>query len=176
MINTQDYIGYFKNLAILHKKIKHNLNGEKRFTAISMEDVINNINHNLTFHPENGEADYALMLLEEISGQFRGRDVRNMNDEPDGAFVILKHCPPEDFDRERAIYNECKSIAVSLLGTMTNDYETNANNIMKYMEPQTGVRYMKVGPVFDHCFGIRVEFSFSKSILLKHVPADYDEA
>jgi hypothetical protein len=176
MINTQDYIDYFKNLAILHKKIKHNLGGEKRFTAISMEDVINNINHNLVFHPENGAADYALMLLEEISGQFRGRDVRNMNDEPDGAFVILKHCPNEDFDRERAIYNECKGIAVSLLGTMTNDYETNANNIMKYLEPEKGVRYMKVGPVFEHCFGIRVEFAFSKSILLKHVPGDYDMA
>lgn len=173
MIDTQDYIDYFKALAIAHKKIRHDLDGEKRFTPISIEDLINNINHNLTFRPANGEADYALMLLEEISGQFRGQNVGNMNDEPDGAFVIMKHCPPEDFDRERAIYKECKLIAVSLLGTMTNDYETNANNIMQYLEPNKGIRYMKVGPAYDNCFGIRVEFSFAKSTMLKHVPGDY---
>lgn len=173
MIDVEDYIEYFEALANTHKKIRNGLDGEKRFTPISMEDVINNINHNLTFRPQDGEADYALMLLENISGQFRGRDVRNLNDEPDGAFVILKHCPAEDYDRERAIYKECKLIAVSLLGTMTKDYEENANNIMQYFEPSTGVRYMKVGPVFDNCFGIRVEFGFSKSTLFVHDDEDY---
>lgn len=173
MIDTQDYIDYFEDLAIRHKQIRHTLNGEKRFTAISMEDLINNINHNVVFRPQDGAADYGVMLLEDISGVFRGRDVRNMNDEPDGAFTIMKHCPQEDFARERAIYKECKIIATSILGTMTNDYETNANTIMRYLEPERGVRYMKVGPVYDNCFGIRCEFSFSKSTLLTHNPNDY---
>lgn len=174
MIDVLDYTNYFLTLATLHKKIRHNLNGQKRFTPISMEDLINNINHNLSFHPENGADDYALMMLEDISGVFRGRNVGNMNDAPDAAFVIMKHCPHEDFNRERAIYRECKQIAVSILGTMTTDYETNANNIMQYFEPEAGVRYQKIGPILEHCFGIRVEFSFSKSMQLKHNPADYD--
>jgi hypothetical protein len=176
MIDTQDYIDYFENLATLHKRIKHNLNGEKRFTPISMEDVINNINHNLVFRPELGEDDYAMFLLEEITGSVRGRNVGNLNDEPDGAFVILKHCPIEDFERERAIYKECKVIAFSILGTMTTDYENNADNIMQFFEPSNGIRYQKVGPVFENCFGMRVEFSFSKSCQLKHNADDYDEA
>lgn len=173
MIDTQDYIDYFKDLATRHKNIRHGLDGAVRFSAISIEDLINEITHGVEFRPENEENDYGIMLLEEITGQFQGPDTRNMNDRPDGAFTILKHCPPEDFDRERAIYRECKQIAASLIGTMTNDYEENADNIMQYLEPENGIRYMKVGPAYDNCFGVRVEFSFSKSVIFLHDPNDY---
>jgi hypothetical protein len=136
---------------------------------------MNEISHGVSFRPEDGNNDFGIMLLENITGQITGANVDNLNDKPDGAFTILKHCPPEDFDREKAIYRECKQIAASIIGTMTSAYRENKDNIMKYFEPERGVRYMKVGPAYDNCFGIRVEFSFSKSVILRHNPADYIE-
>lgn len=175
MIDTQDYLDYFEDLARRHLKIRHQLNGAVRFTSISIEDLINNIAHGVEFRPQDGDNDYGIMLLEDITGQWQGTNLDNMNDRPDGAFTILKHCPQEDFGRERAIYRECKKIAESLVGTMTSDYRSNANNVMQYLEPENGIRYMKVGPAYDNCFGMRVEFSFSKSIIFKHNPSDYIE-
>jgi hypothetical protein len=157
MISPEQYEAYFENLATKHTDIQHS-SSHKKFSAINIDDLLNDL---------NGPQEFPAMVLEKMSGQIRGIDNGNLVQYPDGAFAILKKVADEDVPGEKQAYQDAYAIGCEILAYMNDEYQRNANTIARFFEPQGGVRWENVGPVYDNCFGVRFQFTLSCGTRLK---------
>jgi len=163
MITPEQYRSYFENIAEQNVDIAHSPT-HKSFNAINIDDLINDL---------NGPAEFPAMMLEKMSGRIRGVDNGNLFQFPDAAFTILIQCPDEDYQRENEIYNQAYAIGMEIFAYLNEEYQTNANTIARYFEPEKGITWENVGPVYDNCYGVRFQFSLASGVSLKKNPSKW---
>ncbi|MCK6611538.1 MAG: hypothetical protein L6Q78_10920 [Bacteroidia bacterium] len=164
MIKQNDYVAYFKSKAEKNIDIAHVDETHESFRAINMDDLINGLNQPQVF---------PCMLLEKSSGSFRGLNFGNIIQRPDCAFAILFQVEDENYTQEEDAYNDAFEIGMEIISKMAEDHEANSNTIARLFEPENGIQYDNVGPVYDNCYGVRFQFSLSKSIRLKSNPSKW---
>lgn len=164
MITQNQYVAYFKSKAEKNIDIAHVDDIHESFRAINIDELLNNLNAPQVF---------PVMLLEKSSGNFRGLNFGNIIQRPDCAFAILFQVEDENYQQQEDAYNNAFAIGMEIISKMAEEHEANANTISKLFEPENGIQYDNVGPVYDNCFGVRFSFSLSKSIRLKPNPAKW---
>jgi hypothetical protein len=163
MIEPEAYESYFENLAANHVAIQHSAE-HKKFTAINIDDLLNDL---------NGPQEFPAMVLEKMSGQIRGIDNGNLVQYPDCAFAILYQVGDENVAAEKQAYQDAYTVGCEILAYMNDEYQRNVDSIARYFEPEGGVRWENVGPVYDYCFGVRFQFSLSCGTRLKKDPTKW---
>lgn len=162
MISHTEYENYFDALAQSNKGILHNPDdGKLRFFAINPEDLFAELPNGVDFNDVNGEKTMAIFMLENFDTRISGRDFGNLNARVNCGFSILKSCQIEDFEREKAIYEETKVIATQFVSKMIKDRFVVP--MLKYFEPETGFTLNPIGPLYDNLFGYRVQFTLNRS-------------
>lgn len=159
MVN--EYINYFRSLAISHKDIKHDPlsdtgdspSGEKHFTRISIEEVLKSM-QNTVFFP--------CMCLELYENETSAENAINIKFQPRGAFMIIDHPASDSFTDQQASYAKCEQIIYELLQQIYQAHKPGsdacARPFKKFDFDKIGIT--PVGPVFSGEYGYRVEFNF----------------
>lgn len=162
---------YFEDMAIHNKAIAHTPES-RRFARLNIEEVLSGM---------RGDLDLSnwCLILEMYEGRLSENNSDNIMDNQASAFMVIKSVTQGDFSQERLTLKDAKIIAFQFLKKIRKDArvfpKTEANRyngLVKNFDINT-VGYNKVGPVFDNCFGFRIEFSFSESISMAYDPNDF---
>jgi len=159
MVN--DYINYFRSLAISHKDLKHDPlsdtgdspSGEKHFTRISIEEVVKGM-QSAVFFP--------CMTLELYENHTSAESAVNVKSQPSGAFMIIDHPGDDSFAAQQASYAKSEQIIYELLQRIYQDHKPGSNACSRPFKSFSfdKLEITPVGPVFQGEFGYRVEFNF----------------
>lgn len=157
------YVAYFKALAEDHPAFFHGPK-HKSFFQWKMEDLDRTLaDINLAF---------PALLIEEPESNFSDNGAGYVTDGLMGAIVVLDHLPNNTAAGETELKANCKRLALSILARMYHD---------KYQLRITGFnptdsKGAYVGPVWDNCYGFRLEFLLTEnSTDAKLNPDDFTE-
>ncbi len=150
------YSDYFEQLASKSKAIAHNA-PRPRFCRFNIEEVLGALRHDVDI------TEFCL-FLESFEGSLSENDSDQVFDNQDGAFLILKACPSEDFAAQNQILDDSKRIALQFVARIRKDARAGVSLFQKL--DLNSIEYHKVGPVFDNCYGHRVSFSNEEAISL----------
>lgn len=162
MISHEDYIAYFKDIAIRHVDLKHTDN-TKAFHIIRMDELVGDT---------SGKFAKRCLILECESGNITGPSWEQLYDQPDMAFVIAEACKFEDRVKEEEILDHMKRIGFDILAKMKKDYKQK-HALMKSVEPNS-FQYQKVYGFGDNHFGWRFQFRIADNTSLVYNPDVWD--
>jgi hypothetical protein len=163
MISHNDYVTYFKEIAIKHKQLLHTENS-KVFHEVSMDLIAGDT---------SGMFAKTCMLLETESGRIYGPNWSTMYDTPDFAFVIAKSCKLDNRTEERQILDDCKRIGFQILAKIKKDYMAG-HALMKLVDIGS-FQYAKVYGFGDNHFGWRFTLTMKDNAALKYEAADWND-
>ena len=149
MVNTNEYISYFRTIATNNKAIAHT-NTEKHFYRIDISEVLEAL---------RSDINYPALLLENHSGQIIDALSDNPKDSVNFGFAVVKAVDNRTdnyTDVENAL-SACHDICRQIISKMWKDAKRQ-DTIVQSIDLNT-VTYEKVGPVFDNCYGYRVSGS-----------------
>ena len=170
MILFSEYSDYFEGLAAKYKPIGHT-DQDPRFALLDIDDILST---------QRGKLDFTnpVMVLENPEGQLSW--VHNqLSDRKFGAFHILKNVPRNDPEKKKAVMDECQTHGKAIIARMQYEkfslHKDNSDSpyaqMLKFFDLNE-VKYHKVGPLFNDCFGWRFEFEFARQSPL---PFDSDD-
>jgi len=117
-----DYVGYFENLARVHRDILHT-DSEKHFFRLDPEEYMISL---------TSEVNYPCLMLESYDCTFFDRETNNILKNINGAFAILKHLENEqDKNEVHEIWDECERIGTEILVRIYNEKFTRQNIVIK---------------------------------------------
>lgn len=164
-MTQEQWNAYFKNIAEKHKSIQHTTD-RKNFFRANIEEILSGARSLAGY-----EGDYYALVLENHEGILSENGSDRIDDHQSMAFHILKPCTTDDFEKENLILKESKQIALDIVSRIRKDYRDGLNgsqsSVIKGFDINQ-TRYQKIGPVFDNCFGTRVEISCFEQISLKY--------
>lgn len=169
MILFSEYCDYFEDLATKAKAIAHTSEAP-RFAILDIDDILSTQRTGLDF-------TNPVLILENPEGEL-GWIHNQLSDVKYGAFHILKNVPRNDPEKKRAVMDECMILGRQIISRM--QYEKTSQHkdadspypVMLRFFVLDRLKYNKIGPLFDSCFGWRFEFQFAKQTPL---PFDSDE-
>lgn len=168
-ITPEAHKQYFATLATYNRKIAYNVNSNKQFVCVDMEEVDESVFSKLDLRK-------WCMVLEDIDGGIIGPSDEQLLISVNSAFLIFKYVEPGDRDAEREVLDEAYDIGLQFIAKMTKDgydWIPGVNdNIMVNFSP-TSVRFQKLKAINDNCFGYRFEFSYSKFDLVAYDQGDW---
>jgi hypothetical protein len=161
--NVKGYIGYFRNLAISHKDIRHDPNAETgngeplacRFARYGVEEIVKGLSHTIGF---------PALMLELYEWQTESEQAYDIKGSYSGAFSIVKNAEKGKTDDEIECLSICEKIAFDILKKIWQDhYGKDANRCTAAFEffDMNGIEMQPMSGVFDNCFGWRVAFKFN---------------
>lgn len=146
-----EFVSYFEQVATKLKAIGHDEpNGSIRFAR--MEEVLNKIRSDLEFVPG--------MVIKNESGSVQGLGKGNLVELHRCAFMILQHCPNDDYTVYQQAFNDSFEIGRKILGKMAKD-KTDCIGIMLHLDLNS-ISWQKIGPVYDNCYGYEFTFSITE--------------
>lgn len=163
MISHNDYIAYFKDIAIKHKQLLHTENS-KVFHEVDMQ---------LISGDTSGKFANTCLLVETESGRLTGPNWNTLYDNPDIAFVVAKSCRVEDIAQERQILHDTKVIGFQIWAKIKKDYMAS-HPLMKLVDIGS-LQYNKVYGFGDNHFGWRFTLSMKASEHLQYDADDWED-
>jgi hypothetical protein len=170
-MDADKYVAYFEDLATNLKDIGHTPD-KKKFSRIDIEEVLTSMRTSL-------DMTTMCLVLEMLEGQLNDNISDNIMNMQAGAFLLLRHVKKGDYAAENVAMADAFKIFVKLLSKIKKDRETfpmndanRSNGLVKYFD-FSSVKYNKVGPIFDNCYGLRIEFGFSESVSFAFNPNDW---
>ncbi len=163
-LNVSSYINYFRQLAIRHKDIRHNVESEtgngdigtKHFARWSAEEVVTGLRSSISFTP-------SALLLELYEVITKSESPYDIKGDYKGAFTVLAHAAPENVSAEIEAFELTESICYDLLAEIWQDhYGPNTqrdSTPFKYFD-FANLSILPTSKLFDNEFGYRVEFGF----------------
>ncbi len=144
-----DYVGYFENVAVKNKKIRHS-NVAKHFYRMDIWEVLSSL---------PSAIEYPALILESYEGRVMDNLSDNLIDKQTGSFSIIGNAgSTDDFDLKNKILDDCKVVVMEIIAKMIWDMK---QQVLIGLDVNS-FTYHKVGPVFDTCYGWRVEFTIEE--------------
>lgn len=167
-VRTNTYTGYFKHLAITHKDLRHDPQsetgnapaGSKKFTRWGADEVITGLRSSI---------GYPAMLLELYEINTHAETPYDVKGYYSGAFTIIDRAEPDNTAAEEDCHAIAEKIYLDILQQIYQDhYGRNKNRCLTPFAEFSfnNLQITPVGPIFDNCFGWRVEFAFKPTALL----------
>lgn len=174
-MNIATYINYFRQLAILHKLLRHNpltetnqgSADERRFGWYNANDVLTGLRF---------QANWPALLVELYEEDITAPNTYDINGIYTGAFSVFARANINEPATELTAYQTAETIMQQIIHRLYQDHFGTGKN-----RCQTPFQYlyldkaslMPVGPVFDNCFGWRFEFRFKPTQAYNYnTPAD----
>lgn len=167
--NLNDYINYFRSLAVSHNEIAHNPASEigmappsqKKFATWSVDEVIGGL---------RSEMGFPALLLQIYETELSANSELNINNSTTGAFTIVMDAINGEIGSEHSAYALCEKIMYELLQQIHQDHYSEANR--NCSSPFKEFYFDKIditptGKIFTSHFGYHCEFSFSFRTKLK---------
>jgi hypothetical protein len=174
--NLTGYINYFRQLAVMHKDIQHDVKsetgggavGSKKFTSYSIEEVVQGLRTTVGF---------PCLAIELYDIETEAESFSNITLRPAGAFMVLCHPENDSFAAQENCYTKAEQIVYDILKKMYNDLHGSDADACD--TPFNEIEFHKiaitpVGPVFGGEYGYRVtyNFEFNKTIDLTEPPEE----
>lgn len=159
----QNYVAYFRNLAIHHKDIQHNPDAEKgdaakdqnRFSRTSASQFLQKLPNSCGF---------PHFMIELYDTNTSGSSPFDVKQEKRGAFSIVDNCNVNDFAQQLEAQAKCEAIAYELLQQIWDDhYGPNKNRCTTPFEEfdVNNIEIIFLNGVFSGAeYGVRCEFAF----------------
>lgn len=164
-----EYDTYFEDIAKRLKAVQHT-DQQPRYANYHIEEVLTGLRADLDMR------DYCL-LQEDIEGKIVGKANENADNLQSGAVMILRHVALDDFKEERVVLDKALKLAIQVAAKMVKDKEISilTKDLPKFLRGLdiSMFSYQKVGPVFDRCFGYRLEFQYVDSTNLIMDPEEW---
>lgn len=160
MVN--EYINYFRSLAISHKDIQHDPNsdtgdmptGEKHFTRISVEEVLTGLQDAVHF---------PLLSIELYEVRTKAEAIMDIKTLTSGAFMVIDDPVSALFADMQNCYAKSEQIVYDLLKKIWQDHYGPSRDMctrpFRFFDFDK-LAITPVGPVFSGQHGYRVEFNF----------------
>jgi hypothetical protein len=156
MITPADYETYWLHAAQRNNAIAHT-DESKHFTTYNVEDALTELKN----------IKYPLLALEEPEYRIADGLSDNTRLPVTGAILILKRAKAGDYKEIREATQSTFPIAFQMITKLRNDRKRandsgipSPENMVKHLDLNT-IRMVMVGPVFDGCYGWRVEFTIN---------------
>jgi hypothetical protein len=166
--NLLAFVEYFRTLAVSHHLLKHDPTSEtedsaiskKHFTRVSMEEVVTGL---------RSKVGFPALLLEKYENDISQETVYDLRQNPKAAFMILDTANLNSSNDQEEAQARCEEIAYDMLQKIWQDHYGKGVNRCEtpFKDILQTVNMTFVGPLFDSQFGIRVEFDFSFSNVIK---------
>jgi len=161
-VNVDQYISYFRNLAVTHHLIQHDPDTEngggniehKRFARWGVEEAVAGLRSAL------GDPALLLEMYEVVTASSNVYDIKPVHS---GAFTVVKSAATGNTQEEVEAFTLTESIVTDLLRRIWQDhYGKNKNRCNTPFADVVfnGLNIVPVGPLFTNHFGWRVEFQF----------------
>ena len=160
--NVSTYIDYFRQLAVMHKDIRHDPASEdgdgevsaKKFTKFSSDEIIDGLSRSIGF---------PALCIELYESTSESQIVYDVCLKPRGSFMVIDKPADKSFSAEQACYEKTEEIILSLLQRMWQDhYKPGVDRCeTPFREIDLAkLNIIPVGPLFSGVFGWRCEFDF----------------
>jgi hypothetical protein len=173
---VEDYLNYFRQLAVSHKDLRHNVAGENgdcppgsvRFTKISVDQVLKALNNKIGF---------PCLCVELYEIDTKAEIVYDVKEKPRGAFIVVDHPINDSPAAEEACYIKAERITREILQQIwKHHYDAGVdrcNTPFKDFDFNK-LSIVPVGPLFTNEHGYRTEFDFSMRVdeTLAQAPAE----
>lgn len=164
--DIQGYIDYFRQLAVTHKDIQHNIAsetgdaspGEKRFSTWGIDQVVTGLRTKM------GD---PLLLLENYEIHTSGQNMHDVKAAYSGAFTVIGRAKVNNYADEVFQFAKCERIYKDILQKIWQEmYGADAEfcSTPFYSFQFHTLSIIPVGPLFDNSFGWRIEFSFNPKL------------
>ncbi len=167
-MNLSDYDAYFEDIATRMVDVAHTPDGKKKFSHYHIEEVITGLRGDLDL------TGYCL-LLEDPTGQFVKVAGDQIKDLQNGAFLIIRHVPLDDFEMEREVLAVSMELSREVAARMLDDQilAINTSDKPKFLRGLRleGFQYQKAAQIFDNCYGYRMEFQYLDTEPLRITPS-----
>ncbi len=157
-----DYISYFRNIAVSHYLIGHvpisetgdSAPGTMRFATYNAADVISK--------RLRTKVGFPALLAEVYDWDTKGSTVYDVKNNFTGGFMILDHAKSNDYADEQRALSTTETIMHQITWKMWQDHYGAGKDRCQtpFQNLEMNFDVMAVGPVFDNEFGWRVEFTF----------------
>ncbi|WP_285055127.1 hypothetical protein [Pedobacter ginsengisoli] len=153
-MREQQYIDYFKNLAIANTQINHTLNGIDAFAYVDDPNNLDEFDDKL----RNARCEYFMLLIAD-NGSFQDNASESFHQDIDGGFFILsRKTNSKSIAQTR---DECMQIIIDTLGRINRDGKKQLINPDRKVDFRINdIPYEKVGPMCDDWHGYVVYFQF----------------
>ncbi len=156
---TEEYIDYFRKLAVSHKDLQHNTateaggEGNKAFARFSADEIVTG---------QRTMVGERVLYLELFETTYTG-DPYSIQGAKSGAFAVYQQGAQNDFVKEEECFVNTERIMEDLLNQIWQDHY--GKGIKRCKTPFSYFYFDKdsvipVGPIFNWYFGWRCEFSF----------------
>lgn len=167
-----DYINYFRNIAVSHHKIRHQVQSETgdsrpgamRFASYNAADVLSK--------RMRTKVGFPALLAEVYEWDTKGSTVYDVRNNFIGGFMVLDHAKQNDpADEQRALATTEIIIHQIIWRLWQDHYGPDKDRCQTpFQHLNMDINAMAVGPVFDNEFGWRIEFSFRPKL-----PIDFQQ-
>lgn len=163
-----NYINYFRNLAVLHPDILHQVSAEGldgdvtgvKFGMFWEADLFNKVppaginSPDITMH---------LHLLEGRTDDSTG--YFSINGKYDGGLVLTKRAILGDYEGERIAYKDTFEVLMDILVELKDQSRARCDGFAPF--DFQDIQFFQVGPIWDNRFGWWLKFSFDKPLGLE---------
>lgn len=176
MSNVTTYINYFKNHAVKHSEIQHDILTEdgggdpdrKRFTVFGNNEVVSGLRNQIVF---------PALCLELYDNNLEGQDYYNIRHKPRGAFMVLNRFELQNFADEQRAYDNAEKIMYDILQKTWQDHYGKGKDqcTTPFLSFDfTRIEITPTGLLFTNCVGWYVQFNFQlkNTINIAQAPAD----
>jgi hypothetical protein len=159
MISEQDYIEYFKVLAMRHKSVQHIPGKKDAFFFIPMPWDLGAIDEAI-----RNTASSPMVALDSMRGKFDESRSDSYLQEIEGQFTILEKADLADLASISAAQDQCLAIGKQLLAKMRSDARHNRLISKLVTFSISGVPYEPVGPMEVNHYGYTFQFNLKVPI------------
>ena len=163
MNNVTGYINYFRQLAVIHSMLRHDVASEtgdcppgaQRFAKISVDQVLKALPSKMGF---------PAMTLELYDTETNAENVYDIRQRPKGAFMVIDKPHDTTFAEEERCYADTETIVYQLLRKIWQDiYKPGIDRCLTPFKDFSfdKISITPVGPIFNNQFGYRIEFDFT---------------
>ena len=171
-MTVTEYIDYFEQIAENLLDISHNPTGPVRFAVVDIDEVLTGIKTVLKW------VDKPALILVNFSGSLEHRPGAKIRDSKKAQFLIVQAAiRGEDYQEIKEILDSTRETGFKVLSKIYNDreeYELGnfCDSFIKEFYLST-VKYFKVGPKFDNCYGWLFELEIEDETELLFNPLDW---
>lgn len=156
-----DLKAYWKTAATNNLLVGHTATA-KHFTCYTLEDSLSSLKNTV----------YPVVALEIPETGFGGEDSDNIHHDTTGAVLLLKHTKQGDYLAIQQAMEDMEELGMQMISKLYNDRKkanddgiTAPESLIKHLVFRS-IKLIEVGPVFDSCYGYRLEFAFENPINL----------
>lgn len=173
-----EYTAFFKRLAERHVAIRHSEHECRFVRMILSADPLQRVMDAREFFDglRSRIAGGFVMILESYEADYSDNTGDQKLKEYHGAFLILHHVEPADFDGLEAALDATEEIGEDIMGAAVALIKEDLTLPKKHMSVN-GITNERIGPVGETFHGTKFSFSFSRgaNAALKHKKEKFSE-